>query len=344
VHEPINTIMFQKCHVKHFLFLTALLGGCASGPQLIKLTPVANGVKPPETCKITTVLPTSPAETAGLKPGDVVISANDVKPHSVQESLELIRNSGPNINLKIARDNAEPFKMVVKLNDKPPRLGITCDLGGAQILGTTPDGHPYIETSDGLVDLSATASIYNGITFVRVGVRNLSDHPINTNPGEFSAADGNRVMMAPMLPSQVQYALHGDVGANMVAIQNQIAWANAAGNAARANATYTTNASAYSYGNYAHGTATTSPDPGSQFASSFYNGYAMGAAIRAQRELNNAQADAVLLNRETLLSITVNPTFLGGGLIYFPQPNTFPLMVMADIEGHKFTFTFNSPQ
>ena len=319
--------MTAKELTRRFLWMSMFLAGCAPGPRASRLTPSSNGAQPPESCQISSVLPSSPAEVAGLQIGDVILSVDGVKPISAPDTLKLIRNSGSKIKLEISRENAQPFDVAVQLNNQPPRLGIACDLGNTQIAGATPDGLPTIEQANGRINLKAMISIYKGITFMKVTVRNMSDHQIEVTPGTFSAADGNKVPMMPLSPLQVQYRLHGKEGANLLSELDQINWIKSMRDAAKENETYL------------------SMDPNNIYVD--YYSHAPNSENKTTLSRNqhtDAKLDAKFLNEESLDAMTVDSISVGNGYVYFPEPMAFPLVVVANIEDHEFTFTFNSPE
>ncbi len=326
---------------RHYLTGLLLISSCATAPKPVILTPISHNNYLPSTCKISYIFPGSPAEKSGIKLNDKIQKINGLSAKDVDGILNLLKSSSKDVVLELTRDK-KSIVISASLNDTPPRLGIKCDLDGVEVIDYTADkSRKYIISQKGPYEFSAFASIISGLTFVHVRIANYSDHAMRVDPLMFSAADGNRIIMNPLSPSDVMYILHGDRGARMAQSQQTIEWANAAAANARANATYTTNTYGYSYGNYYNGYSTTQQDSGSAFASNFYSGYALGAAIAANQELENAQTDATFIGKESLKQQEVPTSFSAEGFIYFPAPKILPMTILTNVEGHNFEFAFN---
>ena len=105
--------------------------GAYVGIQMINLTPEiaqefnndpSTNFKVPETkgILIVKVVPNSPAETAGLRRGDIITEVSGKPTSDAKEVLEIVssRNIGESLPLKVTRDN-ETNSISVRLGEKP---------------------------------------------------------------------------------------------------------------------------------------------------------------------------------------------------------------------------------
>jgi len=99
-----------------------------SVPQEIGTIMFTNGVMRPFTPLvqpiIDTIIPNSPAENAGLKSGDKIVSVNGNEIIKWQDFSELVKvNTSPNINIEIEREN-EIISNIIPLNEEN-KIGVT---------------------------------------------------------------------------------------------------------------------------------------------------------------------------------------------------------------------------
>ena len=107
--------------------------GAYVGIQMINLTPEIaqefnndpkTNFKVPETkgILIVKVFPNSPAETAGLRRGDIITEVSGKPTTDAKEVLKIVssRNIGESLPLKVTRDN-ETNSVSVRLGEKPPK-------------------------------------------------------------------------------------------------------------------------------------------------------------------------------------------------------------------------------
>jgi membrane-associated protease RseP (regulator of RpoE activity) len=61
----------------------------------------------PQGVVIKEIIPLSPAEEAGLKPGDVIVKINDITIVSLKEALAAVQSSGAMLLIQVVRDGGE---------------------------------------------------------------------------------------------------------------------------------------------------------------------------------------------------------------------------------------------
>ena len=241
-------------------------------------------------------------------------------------ALELIAKSGTDIKLSLLRGSN-----VLGVNIRPTNqyevLGFACDMTGVQ--KAFDEG---IVAVQGPYQLVANVSVKNGVTMVWVKIQNSADRPLQVAPDMFSAASQDRVLMNAMSISDVEHALYGDVHGRIMAEQAAASWGQVAATSMQTNANYQTT--------FSYGTALTRPDLATSLVSSIYTGYAMAAENRVREEFEKASADSESIARNTFVSCTIPPGFSNAGFVYFREPLSLPMTLIATIDGHKFAMYF----
>jgi hypothetical protein len=325
-----------------------LLAGCVTAPiRVMKLSPEIREIKEPELCKILTVTPDSPAAKAGIAMGDIVQAIGDSKPKDAHDALELIAKAGTQINLSLFRNGKiVKVKVEVEAENSQQVLGFSCDMTGAQ----QAVGDTVFATQGPYQLVAANVMIKNGMTMVWIKITNSSDHPIQVSPEMFSAASADKVLMNAMSMTDVQQTLFGDIKTKLMAEQASAAWMQAGITSQQMKEGYATQSRTqfqppslgdwYSYGT-AVGTTVTQPEAATRLGSSIYSAYAMAASARVQAEFEKATVDAESISKNTFVPASIPSGFSNAGFIYFREPATLPMTLMANIEGKKFAFFFN---
>lgn len=299
------------------LFPVALfIAGCASNvPEIRRLSPVSEASIVPARCKIVSILKNSPAEKAGLRVNDEIASINGTTPNDAEAVADLVARSGADMDAETVQPDGKTEHLKIHLNNQKPRLGAVCDLSGWRKPGVTSAGNESVTVFEGPFAFTGSGIIDKGLVFMRVRLANNSDHPLKVSPDLFSAMDGNQAKLAILSPLQVMCFLHGDKGAQLLALKKS-----------RKDTLDTDNA----------------PKEVPAAETSCPAGTGTGHLAEAGTQFAQANADYVA--SESLWPMTLPPGGTVDGLIYLQEPATLPVTIKANVETYTMSARFGMPQ
>jgi len=207
--------------VKFRLLLTvALFSTCLhAADDVERLSPVPMVSHIPAQCRVVSVLKESPAEKAGIRPGDVLQSVNGRSPQDASGFAGMVAAAPEDSEFKILKSSGPVENLRVHLSQGRPRLGAVCDLSGWAKPGVTAAGNESLTVFSGPYALTVSGIIDKGIMFVRLRVGNDSDHPLNVAPALFKASDGSGGPMTVLSPREVMCMLYGEKGAHLLVLK-----------------------------------------------------------------------------------------------------------------------------
>jgi hypothetical protein len=291
----------------------SLLAGCSTTPTEVKrLSPVFSAAKIPVDCQIVSVLKDSPAEKAGILPGDVLKSVNGQVPKDAAAFSDVVGAAPPDSDFEVLKKDGSAQHLKVHLNAARPRLGSVCDLAGWEKPGLTAAGNESITLFDGPFALTVSGIIDKNIVFMRVRLTNNMDKPLEVGPDLFKAADGSGQVLAILSPKEVMCFLYGDKGAHLLILKKQ------------------------------HKETLDAQDnaPTAGFEEHCEGG-AKGKLSTSDPQY--ADANAQYLATESLWPATYQPGTVADGLIYFKEPTSLPVTVTVSVEGHTLSAKLSLP-
>jgi len=185
--------------------LLVLLGACATPPSPVRrLSPVFQASQVPAQCKLASVMPDSPAQKAGLQPGDVIQKVNGAAPANASTLADLVNGSGEEMATDVLTASGTERHVTVHLNASRPRLGAVCDLTGWRKSGVTSAGNESETVFDGPYAVTTSGIIDKGLVFMRVRVTNNADKPLTVSPELFSMQDGHGAPVKVLLGTNIK--------------------------------------------------------------------------------------------------------------------------------------------
>lgn len=175
----------------------------------MRLAPDLPAAPTPPSCILAGILPHSPADTAGLKSGDRLLSINGARPADASAVSNLIQNSGPEADFEIAPASGAVHHVTIPLNKEKPRLGALCDLTGLRKPGVTPAGNESVAIFEGPYVLTLSGVINEKLVFMRVHLSNYSDHPLTVDPLLFQLVEADQSILQALSPADAMVFLHG---------------------------------------------------------------------------------------------------------------------------------------
>lgn len=324
--------------------IALLATGCATFPptqppkmNFLTPRPIAPAILPE--CKLQSIDQDSPAAAAGLKPGDVLVAFNGM---TIRSAQELKLTDAPKDSTIVFLRGKKRHTTQVTLRTEPPKLGVKFSHFPQETFQLQDGVSSGIgEAKDGiLIELDAFTT--DDALVLEPRITNNTTREFSIRTSDFNVLAGPaRSIVRQISPQSMVDAIVGQANSRAAVAQGDARAAQILAANAQNNASYTTNASVVSMGNYAYGSATTSQDPGSSFASSLYTGYAAGAAQRTVRDLAMSQQIAASIQQRALPEGMIPPEASTEGLLYFQFPNAYPIAVLANINGQRFQFQFD---
>jgi hypothetical protein len=189
---------------------------------------------------------------------------------------------------------------------------------------------PY-SISIGSVTITAQASMVQDLTLIRARITNNSNHSLKVMPELFSAADGHRLMMKLLQPSDVVTILQADL--HEINTQNEIF--------AKEHQTNSSSLIVESLGEYVfgrmglHGTE-------KALAMGVVEGVSAGISSTSPEHIAPPAVTPALVAREALTPTDLDPSYAEEGIVFFTVPRELPLTLMVNLNGHKESIKFDS--
>lgn len=298
-------------------FSLLLLHGCTTGTVPIRrLSPLhESAAVAPKSCVLVSIVDGSPAQKAGLREGDTILSVNGTAPTDASLVTDLIASSPDNAELSVLSAGYKtPQNVKVVLNKERPRLGAMCDLTGWHKTGVTPAGNESLTVFNGAYAATFSGIIDKGLFFVRVRLTNNSGKPIEVGPTVLSATDANGQPVSLLTPTQVMCFLYGEKGAHLLALKQK------------------------KVKTLDNDTTPGANPPAENLCDALMA--SKGKGVEAQYIEANAEYVAV----ESLSATKLAPGATADGLVYLYPPDALPVAFKAFLDGQSIIVRLGTPQ
>jgi hypothetical protein len=288
--------------------------------DVIRLQPFTESGTSNAGCLVSYVRPESPADSAGIKAGDIISEAGGSRIRKIEDLQNAVAKAGSELTLEFQRDD-KPESTTANLGsaERGPRLGIAC---------ADMPSMPYtFELASATV--SAQASMVHSMTLVRVHIANHSRRPVTVSPHLFSAADGNRLMLKLLEPSEVTTILQEDLKQATPPPVPESQYRNSM------------TPLVHTLGAYVFGMMGMKGNT-AQFATAVAETISEGLAPDPSAYTVPPTITPAVVAREALTATELEPGYSVEGIVFFTAPKSLPITFMTKIDEAKNSIVFNT--